>query len=149
MSAHRDAFDWDWEAAARAEELRLDIAHEASFAPSTAREIQRSLDLDDCPSCDVLRLAGLHCPNCGAPLCSADRACVARAHDRNCPTAIAEELTELRKRRRDHCDGCGKQTTVTDVWIDGTPTTLCQPCVLAALTAEGEHLGNYFGWDIE
>lgn len=66
MSAHRDAFDWDWEAAARAEELRLDIAHEASFAPSTAREIQRSLDLDDCPSCDVLRLAGLHCPNCGA-----------------------------------------------------------------------------------
>lgn len=26
------------------------------------------------------------------PGCRADRACVARAHDRNCPTAIAEEL---------------------------------------------------------
>lgn len=49
----------------------------------------------------------------------------------------------------DHCDGCGKRTVVTDVWIDRTPTTLCQPCVLDALTAEGEHLGNYFGWEIE
>ena len=51
--------------------------------------------------------------------------------------------------RSDHCDGCGKRTVVTDVWVDGTPTTLCQPCVLDALTAEGEHLGNYFGWEIE
>jgi|JI10StandDraft_1071094.scaffolds.fasta_scaffold331469_2 hypothetical protein len=51
--------------------------------------------------------------------------------------------------RSDHCDGCGERTVVTDVWIDRTPTTLCQPCVLDALTAEGEHLGNYFGWEIE
>jgi len=33
------------------------------------------------------------------------------------------------------------------VWIEGTPMTLCQPCVLAALTAEGESLGQY--WEIE
>lgn len=49
----------------------------------------------------------------------------------------------------DLCDGCGKCTVVTDVWLDRTPTTLCQPCVLDALTADGEHLGNYFGWEIE
>ena len=47
----------------------------------------------------------------------------------------------------DYCDGCGKCTVVTDVWIDGTPMTLCQPCVLDALTAEGEQLGHY--WEIE
>ena len=47
----------------------------------------------------------------------------------------------------DHCDGCGKYTVVTDVWIDRTPMTLCQPCVLDALTAEGEQLGHY--WEIE
>lgn len=47
----------------------------------------------------------------------------------------------------DHCDTCGKYTVVTDVWIDRTPMTLCQPCVLDALTAEGEQLGRY--WEIE
>lgn len=47
----------------------------------------------------------------------------------------------------DHCDACGKCTVVTDVWIDRTPMTLCQPCVLDALTAEGEQLGHY--WEIE
>ena len=47
----------------------------------------------------------------------------------------------------DFCDTCGKYTVVTDVWIDRTPMTLCQPCVLDALTAEGEHLGQY--WEIE
>lgn len=43
------------------------------------------------------------------------------------------------------CDGCGQFTVVTDVWIDRRPTTLCQPCVLDALTAEGERLGQYWG----
>jgi len=47
----------------------------------------------------------------------------------------------------DYCDGCGQLTVVTDVWIDRCPMTLCQPCVLDALTAEGEHLGQY--WEIE
>lgn len=47
----------------------------------------------------------------------------------------------------DVCDACGKCTVVTDVWIDRTPMTLCQPCVLDALTAEGESLGQY--WEIE
>lgn len=47
----------------------------------------------------------------------------------------------------DHCDACGKCTVVTDVWIDRTPMTMCQPCVLDALTAEGEQLGHY--WEIE
>lgn len=47
----------------------------------------------------------------------------------------------------DHCDGCGEYTVVTVVWIDRTPMTLCQPCILDALTAEGEHLGQY--WEIE
>lgn len=47
----------------------------------------------------------------------------------------------------DYCDACGKCTVVTDVWIDRTPMTLCQPCVLDALTAEGEQLGHY--WEIE
>lgn len=47
----------------------------------------------------------------------------------------------------DFCDACGKCTVVTDVWIDRAPMTLCQPCVLDALTAEGEHLGQY--WEIE
>jgi hypothetical protein len=47
----------------------------------------------------------------------------------------------------DYCDGCGQLTVVTDVWIDRCPTTLCQPCILDALTAEGEHLGQY--WEIE
>lgn len=47
----------------------------------------------------------------------------------------------------DYCDACGKFTVVTDVWIDRTPATLCQPCVLDALTAEGEQLGHY--WEIE
>lgn len=42
----------------------------------------------------------------------------------------------------DYCDGCGQLTVVTDVWIDRCPTTLCQPCVLDALTAEGEQLGR-------
>lgn len=46
-----------------------------------------------------------------------------------------------------YCDACGKCTVVTDVWIDRTPMTLCQPCVLDALTAEGEQLGHY--WEIE
>jgi len=46
-----------------------------------------------------------------------------------------------------YCDACGKCTVVTDVWIDRTPMTLCQPCVLDALTAEGEQLGQY--WEIE
>ena len=46
----------------------------------------------------------------------------------------------------DYCDACGKCTVVTDVWIDRTPMTLCQPCVLDALTAEGERLGQY--WEI-
>lgn len=47
----------------------------------------------------------------------------------------------------DYCDGCGQFTVVTDVWIDRCPMTLCQPCVLDALTAEGEQLGQY--WEIE
>ena len=47
----------------------------------------------------------------------------------------------------DYCDGCGQLTVVTDVWIDRCPTTLCQSCILDALTAEGEHLGQY--WEIE
>ena len=81
------------------------------------------------------------------PKCRADRRCMAKEHDRNCPQAIAAELAAERKKRRDHCDGCGQLTVVTDVWIDRLPVTLCQPCVLAALTAEGERLGQY--WEIE
>ena len=46
-----------------------------------------------------------------------------------------------------HCDSCGKHAVATDVWIEGTPMTLCRPCVLDALTAEGESLGQY--WEIE
>jgi len=45
----------------------------------------------------------------------------------------------------DFCDGCAKLTVVTTVWIDRTPRDLCQPCVLDALTAEGERLGGYWG----
>lgn len=45
------------------------------------------------------------------------------------------------------CEGCGKRTVVTDVWIARLPVTLCQPCVLDALTAEGERLGRY--WEIK
>ena len=82
------------------------------------------------------------------PKCSADRMCMAKEHDRNCPHSIAVEIAAVRHReRRDNCDTCGKYTVVTDVWIDRTPMTLCQPCVLDALTAEGEHLGQY--WEIE
>lgn len=82
------------------------------------------------------------------PKCRADRQCMAREHDRNCPQAIALELAAERgKNRRDLCDSCGKHAVVTDVWIEGTPMTLCQPCVLDALTAEGESLGQY--WEIE
>lgn len=47
----------------------------------------------------------------------------------------------------DFCDACGKLTVVTDVWINRLPVTLCQPCILDALTAEGESLGRY--WEIE
>lgn len=129
------------------------------------------------------------------PKCTADRRCMAKEHDRNCPQAIALEIAAERKkfvraaakrmnqviedlpipdaerqsvksdlaaegRRRgrptinalssvdhDYCDGCGQLAVVTDVWIDRCPMTLCQPCVLDALTAEGERLGNY--WEIE
>jgi len=82
------------------------------------------------------------------PPCTADRRCMAKEHDRNCPQAIALEIAAgRRKNYRDHCDSCGKHTVVTDVWIGRTPTTLCQPCVLDALTAEGETLGGY--WEIE
>ena len=82
------------------------------------------------------------------PKCSADRMCMAKEHDRNCPHSIAVEIAAVRHReRRDYCDTCGKCTVVTDVWIDRTPMTLCQPCVLDALTAEGEQLGQY--WEIE
>lgn len=75
------------------------------------------------------------------------------------PNTSDDEKTALKKDLRnigvnalssvdhDYCDGCGQLTVVTDVWIDRTPTTLCQPCVLAALTAEGERLGGY--WEIE
>lgn len=128
------------------------------------------------------------------PSCSADRRCMAKEHDRNCPQAIALEIAEERKKAvraaakrmgqviddlpisdaekqsvksdlaaegrkgkrvinalstvdHDFCDACGQVTVVTDVWIEGTPMTLCQPCVLDALTAEGESLGQY--WEIE
>ena len=75
------------------------------------------------------------------------------------PNTSDEEKAELKRDLRnigvnalstadhDFCDACGKYTVVTDVWIDRTPMTLCQPCVLDALTAEGEHLGQY--WEIE
>jgi len=75
------------------------------------------------------------------------------------PNTSDEEKAELKRDLRnigvnalstadhDFCDGCGQLTVVTDVWIDRLPVTLCQPCVLDALTAEGEHLGQY--WEIE
>lgn len=75
------------------------------------------------------------------------------------PNTSDEEKAELKRDLRsigvnalssvdhDFCDACGKHTVVTDVWIERLPVTLCQPCVLAALTAEGEHLGQY--WEIE
>lgn len=75
------------------------------------------------------------------------------------PNTSDEEKATLKKELRnigvnalstvdhDYCDACGKCTVVTDVWIDRTPMTLCQPCVLDALTAEGEQLGHY--WEIE
>jgi hypothetical protein len=64
-----------------------------------------------------------------------------------CPGDCPQRVAERKKNRRDHCDSCGKRAVVTDVWIEGTPMTLCQPCVLDALTAEGESLGQY--WEIE
>lgn len=75
------------------------------------------------------------------------------------PNTSDEEKAELKRDLRnigvnalstadhDYCDGCGQLTVVTDVWIDRCPTTLCQSCILDALTAEGEHLGQY--WEIE
>lgn len=75
------------------------------------------------------------------------------------PNTSVEEKTMLKRDLRnigvnalssvdhDFCDGCGKHTVVTDVWIDRLAVTLCQPCVLDALTAEGERLGQY--WEIE
>ncbi len=75
------------------------------------------------------------------------------------PNTSDEEKAELKRDLRnigvnalpaadhDFCDACGKCPVDTDVWIDRTPMTLCQPCVLDALTAEGEQLGHY--WEIE
>jgi len=75
------------------------------------------------------------------------------------PNTSDEEKAELKRDLRnigvnalstadhDYCDGCGNCTVVTDVWIDRCPTTLCQSCILDALTAEGEQLGHY--WEIE
>ena len=65
------------------------------------------------------------------------------------PNTSDEEKLSLKRDLLDHdyCDGCGQLTVVTDVWIDRCPMTLCQPCVLDALTAEGEQLGQY--WEIE
>lgn len=56
-------------------------------------------------------------------------------------------ITPLSTVDHDFCDGCGQHTVVTDVWIDRIPTTLCQRCVMDALTAEGECLGRY--WEVE
>ena len=56
---------------------------------SECRECGKQLVwIDECRDCYARRAWR----EAGAPLCRADRACVARAHDRNCPTAIAEEL---------------------------------------------------------
>ena len=47
----------------------------------------------------------------------------------------------------DHCDACGQETTVADVWVNkATVARLCHRCPVAALTAEGERHGDYFGW---
>lgn len=73
------------------------------------------------------------------------------------PNTSDEEKAELKRDLRnigvnalstadhDFCDACGKCTVVTDVWIDRTPMTLCQPCVLDALTAEGRDVQLYVG----
>lgn len=56
------------------------------------------------------------------------------------PNISAEEKVTLKRDLRnigvnalstvdhDFCDACGKHAVVTDVWIAGTPATLCQPC---------------------
>lgn len=60
---------------------------------------------------------------------------------------MADDIVTRLRSAEKACHQCGKHTVVTDVWIDRLPVTLCQPCVLDALTAEGERLGQY--WEIE
>lgn len=47
------------------------------------------------------------------------------------------------------CDLCGSEIAVTtDVWLNDTPVTACQACILRELTAEQERLGLYADWSL-
>lgn len=53
----------------------------------------------------------------------------------------------VRQIRHGAANGGGSRSTYYGRLRNDRPMTLCQPCVLDALTAEGEQLGHY--WEIE
>lgn len=97
-------------------------------------------DPKNCPDCHGEGLTfDLRCDNCGG---SASLPLEMRCENH---LAKPQPCHHPQLQSTDWCDGCGRDTTVTDVWINRTPMTLCQRCVLDALTAEGERLGQYWG----
>lgn len=54
------------------------------------------------------------------------------------PDIVIEWILTDDHGRAGHCDSCGKFVRVDDVWIEGTPTTLCRRCESDALAVVDE-----------